>query len=404
MTALLLLCGLVLLIAGAELLVRGASVLAARLRISPLVIGLTVVAFGTSAPEFSVSLVSGLSGQPDVALGNVVGSNIFNVLFILGVSALITPMIVAQRVVRFDVPLMLAVSLAVPLVGWDGRIDRPEGLAFFIGLIGYTVWCIVQSRHEEPAVMAEYSREFSPGGGTTAAEDRRAEFSGRQSQERPPQIVDEQKRVAAPASRNPVWIRDVVLVVAGLAMLVFGSKWLVAGAVELARRLGVSELVVGLTIVSAGTSLPEVATSVLAAFRGERDIAVGNVVGSNIFNILGVLGLSAALAPAGVDVSPAVLSFDIPLMIVVAAACFPVFFTGNMIARWEGGLFLGYYVAYVVFLVLQATAHPVLPVFTILMSGFVVPLTAVTLTVVTLRTIAGRRKIHNQDPPQSTAR
>ena len=349
--------GLAVLVFGAELLVRGAARLAAGLGIAPLIIGLTVVAFGTSAPELAVSIKSAFAGQADLALGNVVGSNIFNVLFILGVSALIAPLVVAQQLVRLDVPLMIAVSVLVLLLGLDGRIGRLDGALLFGGLIGYTLFLIRQSRRETAAVEAEYALEY-PGPGR---------LSGAQ------------------------WLVNLALVLVGLGLLVAGSRWLVDGAVSLARHFGVSELIIGLTIVAAGTSLPEVATSVIASLRGERDIAVGNVVGSNLFNLMSVLGLSSLIAPHGINVPAAALEFDIPVMIAVALACLPVFFTGHLIARWEGALFLGYYLGYTLYLVLSVGESGALPLFTAAMSWFVIPLTLLTLVVVTLRALAARR-------------
>ncbi len=189
--------------------------------------------------------------------------------------------------------------------------------------------------------------------------------------------------MAAPGDRH--WAVQVLLVAAGLGMLVLGADWLVEAAIAFARAFGVSELVIGLTIVAAGTSLPEVATSILAAVRGERDIAVGNVVGSNIFNLLGVLGVSALVAPTGLAMAPAVLSFDLPVMTAVAVACLPVFFTGNRIDRWEGLVFLAYYVAYTVYLVLQATEHDALATFSLAMGTVVMPLTVVTLALFVYR-------------------
>ena len=299
--------GLAALIGGAELLVRGASKLALSFGISPLVVGLTVVAFGTSSPELAVSVQSAWSGQVDIALGNVVGSSIFNVLFILGVSALITPLLVAQQLIRQEVPVMVGAALLLGLLAWDGGIARWDGALLFGLLLAYLVFVIRQSRRENKAIEAEYAREFGDG----------RRWDG-------------------------FWPVQLLLIAGGLALLVTGSDWLVGAAVVFAKQLGMSELVVGLTIVAAGTSMPEVATSVVAALRGERDIAVGNVVGSNTFNILGVLGLSALVAPTGLMVPQSMLSFDLPVMIAVAAACLPIFFTGNLIARWEGALFLGY--------------------------------------------------------------
>jgi cation:H+ antiporter len=178
---------------------------------------------------------------------------------------------------------------------------------------------------------------------------------------------------------------QVVFLVSGLGLLVLGSRWLVDGAVEAAEMLGVSQMVIGLTIVAAGTSLPEVATSVVASLRGERDIAVGNVVGSSIFNILAVLGLSSLVSPDGIDVAPALLRFDLPVAIAVALACLPIFFTGHLIARWEGALFFLYYIAYAAYLILAAAKHEALPAYSSVMLAFVLPLTALTIAVLAMR-------------------
>ena len=346
--------GLVLLVAGAEGLVRGASRLAAAVGISPLVIGLTVVAFGTSAPELAVSVKSALTGQGDLALGNVVGSNIFNVLFILGLSAAITPLVVAQQLVRLDVPLMIVLSLGTLLLGLDGAIGRLDGLALVVGLVGYTGFSIWQSRRESAAIQEEYRQEFGV------------------------ERIRPDRRAGAIAL-------DLLFVGAGLGLLVGGAKLFLDGAVRLAQVFGLSELVIGLTIVAAGTSLPEVATSVLAAIRGERDIAVGNVVGSSIFNLLAVLGLAASLSPAGVTVPPAALRFDLPVMVAVAVACLPIFAHGSAIFRWEGLLFLGGYVAYTAYLILDATGHDALPAYSGVMEAFVLPLVGLTLAVLGYR-------------------
>lgn len=339
-----------LLVVGAELLVRGASRLALTLGISPLVVGLTVVAFGTSAPEMAVTVRAAFAGSADVAVGNVVGSNIFNVLLILGVSALIVPLVVAQPLVRRDVPIMIATSLAALLLALDGRISRADGLLLVAGIAGYTVWLIRESRRDPPEVVAEYDEALDAAGART-------------------------HRPAVQAG----------MVVVGLVLLVLGAQWLVDAAVRTATLLGVSELVIGLTIVAAGTSLPEVATSILAAFRGQRDIAVGNVVGSNIFNVLAVLGLAGLVAPAGVAVPSGALTFDMPIMIAVAVATLPIAVSGYAIVRWEGAVLLLYYVAYTTYLVLDATQHEALPHFRAAMVGFILPLTALTLGVVAWR-------------------
>ncbi len=356
--------GLVALIAGAQLLVRGASKFALGFGIAPLVVGLTVVAFGTSSPELAVSIQGVRSGQVDIALGNVVGSNIFNVLFILGASALLAPLVVSVQVIRQEVPVMIGVMLWLLAVSLDGALSRLEGLAFVAGLAAYTTFLVVQSRRETQA---------------TAGGDGKPGFGN----PRP-------GNVASPAwdDRLP---GQLLLVGSGLALLVTGSNWLVEAAVSLARQLGISELVIGLTIIAAGTSLPEVATSLLATLRGERDIAVGNVVGSNIFNILGVLGISALVAPVSLPVAPSMPAFDMPVMIAVAIACLPVFFTGQTIARWEGGVFLGYYVAYTAFLILDAQDHDLLTTYTLAMRWVVIPLTVLTLAVVLTRELKARR-------------
>jgi cation:H+ antiporter len=345
--------GLALLIAGAELLVRGASRLALRFGITPLVVGLTVVAFGTSSPELAVSVQAGLAGQAGIAAGNIVGSNTFNVLFILGMAALILPLAVSQQLVRLDVPLMIGVSLLFWVMALDGRIGRFDGLLLVAGIVGYTLLAIRQGRREGPAIEAQYAQEFGVADGRLG--------------------------------RLPA---QLALIAAGLALLVLGATWLVDSAVAIARALDVSEVVIGLTIVAAGTSLPEVATSIVAALRGERDIAVGNVVGSNIFNLLGIGGIAALVTPGGLEVAPALVRFDLPVMLAAAFACLPIFATGHLIARWEGALFVVYYAAYVTFLILAATRHAALPHFSAAMLGFVLPLTAATLLVLWARTRA----------------
>ncbi len=340
--------GLVTLLLGAELLVRGASRLSLSFGISPLVVGLTVVAFGTSAPELAVSVRSSWTGQVDIALGNVVGSNLFNTLVILGLAALVAPLVVHRQVIRQEVPIMIGVSFLLWALALDGGISRVDGLSMAGLALVYTVFLIRQSRR---------------GNGAADAEDG-----------------------APPSSRwDAHWSVQLLLIVVGLVLLVLGANWLVEAAVGFARLLGVSELIIGLTIVAAGTSLPEVATSVMAALRGQRDIAVGNVVGSNIFNILVVLGVSASVAPAALTVAPSLLAFDLPIMVAVAIACLPVFFTGSCVARWEGAMFLALYVAYTVYLILHASRHDALDGYGLVMGGFVLPLLAVTLLVLARR-------------------
>lgn len=342
MTILLILGGFVLLVVGAEALVRGASKIAAGVGIPPLVIGLTVVAFGTSSPELAVSVLSSLSGKVDIAVGNVVGSNIFNVLFILGLASLITPLIVARQLLWMDVPITIGASVLTFLMGWNGSISRIEGLILFILLIAYNVFLIRKSRKERSRLIKqEYEREYGNG----------------------------------KKHGSRFWVLNLILIVIGLAMLVLGSRWLVNGATAIAESLGVSDLIIGLTIVAAGTSMPEVATSVIASIRGERDIAVGNVIGSCIFNILAVLGIAALVSPKGIPVSETALHFDIPIMIASAIACLPIFFTRHQISRWEGGLFFAYYIFYTIYLILIASRHSALALFDKAMIWFVLPLT-----------------------------
>ena len=345
--------GLVALIVGADLLVRGASRLALSFGISPLVVGLTIVAFGTSAPEMAVSVNAALDGKGDLAIGNVVGSNIFNVLFILGISALITPLVVHKQLIRQEVPIMLGASLLLLVLALDGGLSMTDGALLFALLLAYTAFLIVQSRRESAADRAE----AWPEGGAAAAG----------------------------SWGSKLWVQ-LVQIVAGLVGLVLGAEWLVAAAVSFAKAWGVSDLVIGLTIVAAGTSLPEVAASIVAAIKGERDIAVGNVVGSNTFNILGCLGLSGLVSGStGLAVAQTVMAFDIWVMLAVALACLPVFTTGREIARWEGAVFLVYYIAYVSYLVMAAVQHPALPAYAGAMLSYVLPLTVILLVVTLMR-------------------
>lgn len=322
MQAALLVAGLVLLILGGELLVRGAARLAIAAGISPLVVGLTVVAFSTSAPELAVNLQSALSGAPDLAIGNIVGSNISNVLLILGVSALIMPLTVKQQLIRLDVPIMVGASVLLLVMALDGQMLRGEGAALMLCIVAYSVLAVFMSRRESRAVQQEYTDAYQ-----------------RDTPARP-------------------WWHAIVSVVAGVAALVLGGRWLVDGAVSIAKWLGIGDLVIGLTVVAIGTSLPELVTSIIATRKGERDIAVGNVVGSNIFNIFSVLGITATLAPAGVPISPTALSIDLPIMVGVAMLCLPIFFNGAQVHRWEGALFVLLYVLYLGFVVLDAIGHP----------------------------------------------
>ena len=311
--------GLGCLVAGAEFLVKGAAAIATRLGVQPVVIGLTVVAFGTSAPELAVSVASSISGNSDVAFGNVAGSNIANILLILGASAVVGGLAVSQRIVRIDVPLLVGVSIVALLMSLDNRIGRVDGVLLFSGVIAYTWWLIRASRRETAAVSQEYAVAI--------------------------------ESVEGAVGERPILVQ-ISLVVGGLVVLVIGSQLLVNSATDIAESLGVSDLVIGLTVVAIGTSLPELATSILAAFRGQRDIAVGNVVGSCLFNLMCVLGLTGIVSPDGVNVGDSSLRLDFPVMIAATIVLVPIMWNGFQIKRWEGLVLTAFYAAYLAYLVL----------------------------------------------------
>jgi len=323
-SGLLFLLGLALSIVGAELLVRGASRIALALGISPLLVGLTIVAMGTSSPEIAVSIQAAVKGG-DIALGNALGSNIFNVLMILGLSAAIVPLKVPHQLVKLDVPIMIGASLLVWLMALNGRLGFWEGILLLAGIVGYCSLSIQIARRERAAWRAETSDSV---------------------------------RAENPTNRSAGRILvNLVLAAVGLLLLILGADQMVNGAVAMARLLGISEMIIGLTIVAAGTSMPEVVTSVMASIRGEREIAVGNVVGSNIFNIFCVLGLAATVAPQPLQVPTSALLFDIPITFAVAVICLPIFLTGLEIRRWEGIALLVYYAAYLTSLLLLSGRH-----------------------------------------------
>ncbi len=321
--------GLAALTVGAEVLVRGASQLAVRIGISPLVVGLTVVAFGTSAPEFVVSMGAALKGEADVAIGNVVGSNICNILLILGVSAIIVALPVSKQLLRFDLPIMILVSAIVWGMCYDKSLSRIEGAGLALGIVIYTVWNVMASRWKTKREAAALEAQAIADGETVE------------------EVV-----------HSGWWgvILNSILIGVGLVFLATGADWFIDSAVTLALSLGVSQLVIGLTLVAVGTSLPEIFTSIIAAIRGQQDIAVGNVVGSNIFNILCVLGFSSVASTTGIAVSGDALTRDFPVMFAVALICIPVFVTGHRISRGEGFLFLMGYIGYTSYLIYTAPA------------------------------------------------
>jgi len=301
--------GLTLLFLGGNALVRGASALALRLGISPLAVGLTIVAFGTSAPELVVSMDAAFSGANDIAVGNVVGSNIANVALILGLSALLYPTSVHAKVVRLDAPLMILASLALIGALSNGHISRPEGTALTLGLVAYTIFTFWEARRESTPVKQEFA--------------------------------------AAVPSRPLSLPASAVCMVGGMAALLAGGHLLVTAAVAISTALGVGQAVIGLTIVAIGTSLPELATSLVAAFNKQGDIAIGNVVGSNLFNILGILGVTATLRPLALGALTAV---DLAVMLLLAVALLLFVLSRPALARREGVLLLASYVAYLVWL------------------------------------------------------
>ncbi|MCK5717399.1 MAG: calcium/sodium antiporter [Thiomargarita sp.] len=326
--------GFVLLTVGADKLVDGSAALAEHLGISRLVVGLTIVAFGTSAPELAVNLQAAFLDKPDLALGNVVGSNILNILLVLGVAAIIIPLSVHKRVIKLEIPIMIAVSFLLFFLAFDGMLTHVDGIILTCGIVFYTLFTIKGSREEQNA-----NKE----GG------------------------------------NFHLYKQIGLILVGLVLLVLGSKWLVDGAIMIAHYYGISELIIGLTIVSIGTSLPELATVIIGSMKGEKDLVIGNVVGSNLFNILLVLGITSMISP--LEVPAMAITFDIPIMIAVAMLCLPILFTDYLIDRWEGGLFVAYYVAYTLFLFFTATEHAWLSGYTDIMMWFVLPFTVFTLIV-----------------------
>jgi cation:H+ antiporter len=281
-----------------------------------------------------------LAGEVDIAVGNVVGSNIFNVLLILGLSAAIVPLVVSERLVRLDVPIMIGTSVVLLLLALDGSLSRVECALLAVGLVSYVLLQIVMSRR------SSYADDSS---------------------------VD---------TGNP--LVNLLLIAVGLTLLVLGSRWLVQAAVQIAEAFGVTQLVIGLTIVAAGTSMPELATSVIAGIRGERDIAVGNIIGSNIFNILAVLGISGLISPGGIPVSNAALTLDLPVMVAVAILCLPIFMK-YAISRWEGILFVAYYVLYTGYLILDSADHEGLAEYRTVVLTTVLPLTLLTVLITSFR-------------------
>jgi cation:H+ antiporter len=300
-------------------LVRAGTGLASWLGIRPMMIGLTVVSLGTSVPELAIGIDAAVSGSPGLAVGNIVGTNLVNILLILGLSAVLAPIALDRATLRFDLPAMTAAALLLYLLSIDGALTRPDGVILLLGGVAYTAGLVQVSRRE------------------TADPD-----------EGPAAIV-----AGAADRRRP--LRHVLLLLVALVVVVIGAELLVEGAVSSARTLGVSDAIIGLTIVAVGTSAPELVTTVVSTLRGDRDLAIGNLIGSSIYNIGAVLGLTVVVAPHGVPVPDEVLAADLGLLVVVTAAAVPVFVTGTRISRIEGGLFVASYIGYLAWLLLTRT-------------------------------------------------
>lgn len=312
--------GLTALIAGAELLVRGGSALAERLGISPLLIGLTVVALGTSTPELAVGIEAAIQGNGSLAIGNIAGTNTVNILLILGLSAALQPLALQMQTLRLELPAIVIAATTLLAFAWDGRLSRTEGLLLVIMGAAFTLAVIRLARRESLRVKLEFAREFG---------SRR--FANRQA------------------------TTEMLMLAVGLVIIVVGADWLVEGAVDLARLWNVSDAFIGLTIVAIGTSAPELVTTIISTIRGERDIAIGNLIGSSVYNILVILGVTCLIPANGVDVSSHLIRIDIPVMLGVALLCIPVFVSGRQISRIEGGLFVSAYAAYLSYLIIQRT-------------------------------------------------
>lgn len=307
--------GLVIIVVGGEMLLRGASRLAVMLGIRPIVIGLTVVSIGTSTPELAVGITAAIEGKGPLAVGNIAGTNIVNILLILGLSALIVPLPIRSLTVRIDVPVMITSALTLVVMAWDGVLSRVEGLVLLLAAIAYTATVVQLSRLESAAMRREFAEEY----GASALKPGRGAWHA-------------------------------LLLLAGMAVTVLGAQLLVSGAADIARDWGVPEAVIGLTIVAIGTSAPELVTTLMSTLKNDRDVAIGNLIGSSIYNILVILGLTCVVAPGGLDVSDDILRFDLPLAAAVALLCLPVFRSDRLVSRREGAAFVAAYLAYLAWL------------------------------------------------------
>ncbi len=315
------LAGLIVLILGAELLTRGGAVLARQLGVPPIIIGLTVVAVGTSAPELAVGIDAALMGNGAMAVGNIAGTNTVNVLLILGLSAAIHPLALRARTIRMDLPVIVAAAAMVLGMALDGTLSRRDGMLLVACGVVYTATVIWSALHESRAVRVEFAREFRGPKG------------------------------AAPGTRTTALAA--MMLAAGIAVVVAGADVFVDGAVSLARIWGVSDTFIGLTVVAIGTSAPEFVTTILSTLRRERDIAIGNLLGSSVYNIFLILGVTCLVPAAGLPVSAELLRVDLPVMVLVALACVPAFLSRQEVSRLEGTLFVAAYGAYLSYLLVM---------------------------------------------------
>lgn len=316
--------GLVIILLGAELLLKGASRLAAMLRVSPILIGLTVVSVGTSTPELAVGITAAHEGKGPLAVGNIAGTNMVNILLILGLSAWMRPLPTRALSIRLDVPVMIASALTLVAMAADGVLSRFEGTVLVLAALAYTAALVRLSGQESPALQREFAHEFS----SQAVRAGRGRLMG-------------------------AW--HATLLLTGIGLTVLGAEFLVSGAVDLARAFGVSDAFIGLTIVAIGTSAPELVTTLVATWRNDRDIAIGNLIGSSTYNILVIMGLTMMAVPDGIDVSRDVLLIDLPLATLAAVACLPVFRSGREVSRAEGACFVLAYVVYLLSLLALRT-------------------------------------------------
>ena len=312
------LVGFTFLIFGGELVVKSSSKIATSFGLSPLLVGLTVVAFGTSAPELGVSLMASFQGNEDIALTNVVGSNIFNLAFILGVCALAAPLVVNLQLLKLDIPISIISTLILFIMCQDGVISFIEGMALILILVGYMIWILRASKKEKKQIELN--------------------------------IKEKKEEISSKFKSRTL---NFLIFITGIAVLVGGSKLLVSGASDLALRAGVSEAIIGLTLVAVGTSLPELVSSLIATLRGNTDIAIGNVIGSNIFNILFILGSSSIIAQKGISVANNITYYDIPFLLFLSVLSFPFLLSGKKVVKWEGVVFLLLYLGYCFYLILR---------------------------------------------------